>query len=125
MRFGIGQARRAWLEPKDVFLGAPYVERLRGFRRLNAALSAITAAVVGVVLNLAIWFAIHMIFAATVPIRAWPFAFDAPVASSLQPWALALSLAAAIAIFRFKSGMIPTLISCCGVGVILHFLGAI
>ena len=86
-----------------IFLGAPFVERLRGFHRLNAALSAITAAVVGVVLNLAIWFAIHTIFTATVPIRAWPLVFDAPIASSLQPWALALSVAAAIAIFRFKS----------------------
>jgi chromate transporter len=108
-----------------IFLGAPYVERLRGFRRLNAALSAITAAVVGVVLNLAIWFAIHTIFGTTVPIRAWPFSFDAPVPSSLQPWALALSVAAAVAIFRFKAGMIPTLVACCGVGVVLHLLGAI
>jgi chromate transporter len=108
-----------------IFLGAPYVERLRGFRRLNAALSAITAAVVGVVLNLAIWFAIHTIFSATVPVRLWPFAFDAPVPSSLQPWALALSVAAAVAIFRFKSGMIATLVACCGAGVVLHLLGAI
>jgi chromate transporter len=108
-----------------IFLGAPYVERLRGFGRLNAALSAITAAVVGVVLNLAIWFAIHTIFSATVPVRLWPFAFDAPVPSSLQPWALALSVAAAVAIFRFKSGMIATLVACCGAGVVLHLLGAI
>ena len=79
-----------------IFLGAPYVERLRGFRALNTALSAITAAVVGVVLNLAIWFAIHTIFGATVPIRAWPLAFDAPVLSSVDPWALGLSLAAAV-----------------------------
>jgi chromate transporter len=108
-----------------IFLGAPFVEKLRGFQRLDAALSAITAAVVGVVLNLAIWFAIHTVFAATVPIRVWPLAFDAPVASSLQPWALALSVAAAIAIFRFKSEMIPTLVSCCGAGVVLHLVGAI
>ena len=108
-----------------IFLGAPYVERLRGFRRLNAALSAITAAVVGVVLNLAIWFAIHTIFSATVPVRLWPLAFDAPVPSSLQPWALALSVAAAVAIFRFKSGMIATLVACCSAGVVLHLLGAI
>jgi chromate transporter len=108
-----------------IFLGAPYIERLRGFHALNTALSAITAAVVGVVLNLAIWFAIHTIFSATVPVRAWPFAFEAPVLSSLEPWALGLSVAAAVAIFRFKLGMIPTLASCCGAGVILHLLGAI
>jgi chromate transporter len=108
-----------------IFLGAPFVERLRGFRALNAALSAITAAVVGVVLNLAIWFAIHTIFGATVPVRAWPFAFDAPVLSSLDPWALGLSLAAAVAIFWFKAGMIPTLVSCCAAGAVLHLTGAI
>jgi chromate transporter len=108
-----------------IFLGAPFIEKLRGVPALNAALSAITAAVVGVVLNLAIWFAIHTIFSATVPVRTWPFAFDLPVFSSLEPWALGLSVAAAVAIFRFKSGMIPTLASCCGAGVILHLLGAI
>ena len=50
-----------------IFLGAPYIEALRGNETLNAVLSAITAAVVGVVLNLAIWFAIHSIFHETVP----------------------------------------------------------
>ena len=108
-----------------IFLGAPYVERLRGFRALNRALSAITAAVVGVVLNLAIWFAIHTICGATIPIRAWPLAFDAPVLSSVDPWALGLSLAAAVAIFRFKAGMITTLVSCCPAGIVLHLTGAI
>jgi chromate transporter len=108
-----------------IFLGGPFVEKLRGFDALNAALSAITAAVVGVVLNLAIWFAIHTIFGATVPIRAWPLAFDAPVPSSLDTWALGLSLAAAVAIFRFKAGMIPTLVSCCAAGMVLHLTGAI
>jgi chromate transporter len=108
-----------------IFLGAPYVEKLRGVRALNAALSAITAAVVGVILNLAIWFAVHMIFGATVPVRVWLLSFDAPVLSSLNPWALGLSLASALAIFRFKWGVIPTLASCCAAGVILHLLGAI
>ena len=76
---------------------------------LNAALSAITAAVVGVILNLAIWFAIHTMFGATFPVRLWPLAFEAPVLSSLDPWALGLSVAAAVAIFWFKTGIIPTL----------------
>src|SRR5262249_25824358 len=61
-----------------IFLGAPFVETLRGNKALNAALSAITAAVVGVVLNLAIWFAIHTVFRETVPVRAFPLSFDAP-----------------------------------------------
>jgi len=108
-----------------IFVGAPFIERLRNVVALNAALSAVTAAVVGVILNLALWFAIHLIFAATVPVRAWPLAFDAPVLSSLDPWALGLTLAAATAIFRFNWGIIPTLASSCAAGVVLHLLGAI
>jgi chromate transporter len=108
-----------------IFLGAPFVEQLRGSNALNAALSAITAAVVGVVLNLAIWFAIHTVFRQTMPMRAFPLSFDAPVPTSVDVWALALSLAAALAIFRFKVGMIPTLIACCAAGIALHLAGLI
>src|SRR5436853_3886499 len=102
-----------------IFLGAPFIEALRGNKALNAALSAITAAVVGVVLNLAVWFAIHTIFREVYPMRAFPLAFDAPTLTSVDPWALALSVAAAVAIFRFKVGMIPTLAACCIAGLIL------
>ena len=108
-----------------IFLGAPFIETLRGNKALNAALSAITAAVVGVVLNLAIWFAIHTVFRETAPVRAFPLAFDAPNFASVDPWALTLSVAAAIAIFRFKVGMIPTLAACCGAGIALFLLGAL
>jgi chromate transporter len=108
-----------------IFLGAPFVEVLRGNKALNGAMSAITAAVVGVVLNLATWFAIHSLFRATVHVGAFGLSFDAPNFASVDPWALTLSLAAAIAIFRFKVGMIPTLAACCAAGVALHFLGAI
>jgi chromate transporter len=107
-----------------IFLGAPFVERLRGNKALNAALSAITAAVVGVILNLAIWFAIHTVFRETVPVRVFPLSFDAPNVRSVEPWALALSIAAAVAIFRFKVGMIPTLAACCVAGMALYLLGA-
>jgi chromate transporter len=108
-----------------IFLGAPFIETLRGNKALNAALSAITAAVVGVVLNLAIWFAIHTVFRETVPVRIPPLAFDAPRLASVDWLALALSLAAAIAIFRFKIGMIPTLAACCAAGIALFLLGAL
>jgi chromate transporter len=108
-----------------IFLGAPFVEVLRDNKPINAALSAITAAVVGVVLNLAIWFAIHTIFRATVPVRAFPFSFDAPLPASVNPWALVLAVAAAVAIFRFKAGMIQTLAACCAAGVVLYLLGAL
>ncbi|MGE5259261.1 MAG: chromate efflux transporter [Actinomycetota bacterium] len=108
-----------------IFVGAPFIEHLRGISALNSALVAITAAVVGVILNLALWFAIHTIFADTISVRVWPLTFDAPVLSSLNPWVLGLSIAAAVAIFRLKWGMIPTLFSCCAAGVSLHLVGAI
>src|ERR1700720_2386937 len=108
-----------------IFLGAPFVEVLRGNKAVNGALSAITAAVVGVVLNLAIWFALHSIFRELTPVRGYGVSFDAPVLTSVDPWALALAVAAAIAIFRFKVGMIPTLAACCCAGVVLHLVGAI
>jgi chromate transporter len=108
-----------------IFLGAPFIETLRGNKPLNAALSAITAAVVGVVLNLAIWFAIHSVFRETVPVRAFPLAFDAPRLASVDWYALALTIAAAVAIFRFKIGMLPTLAGCCAAGMILFLAGAL
>ena len=108
-----------------IFLGAPFVEQLRGNKGLSAALTALTAAVVGVILNLAIWFAIHTVFRQTTPIRAFPFSFDVPVVASVDVWALALSVAAALAIFRLKIGMIPTLAACCAAGIALYLAGAI
>ncbi|MER2268200.1 chromate transporter, partial [Methylobacterium oxalidis] len=108
-----------------IFVGAPYVERLRGNRALAAALSAITAAVVGVILNLAVWFAIHTIFAEVQPVSAGPIRVDVPVLTSLNPWALILALAALVAVFRFKTGMIPTLAACCAAGVTLHLAGLV
>jgi chromate transporter len=108
-----------------IFLGAPFVEKLRGNKALSAALSAITAVVVGVVLNLAVWFAIHTVFRQTTPVRAFPFSFDAPVPMSADAWALVLTIAAAVAIFRFKVGMIPTLAASCVAGIVLYLAGAI
>ncbi|GJD79548.1 chromate efflux transporter [Methylobacterium gregans] len=108
-----------------IFVGAPYVERLRGNRALAGALSAITAAVVGVILNLAVWFALHTVFAETRPFTAGPIRFDVPVPSSLNPWALALAAAAVLAVFRFKVGMVPTLAACAAAGVALHLAGLV
>jgi chromate transporter len=108
-----------------IFLGAPFIESLRGNKALNGALSAITAAVVGVILNLAVWFAIHTVFREVDPVRLFPLAFDAPRLSSVDPWALVLSVAAIVAIFRFKIGMVPTLIGCCSAGLLLYVAGAL
>ena len=108
-----------------IFLGAPFIETLRGNKALHGALSAITAAVVGVVLNLAIWFAVHTIFRETWPVRSFGFSFDAPVLASVDSWALVLSVAAIVAMFRFKVGMIPTLAATSAAGVALYLAGAI
>jgi chromate transporter len=101
-----------------IFLGAPYIEALRDNKALSAALNAITAAVVGVVLNLALWFALHTLFGKVVPVPG--LALELPVLATVDPWALALSAAAMLAIFRFKVGMIPTLAACAAAGVLLY-----
>jgi chromate transporter len=108
-----------------IFLGAPFIERLRGNAALTGALSAITAAVVGVILNLAIWFAIHTIFRQVVPVRSYGFSFDLPVLGSADLWALGLSIAAVLAIFRFGVGMLTTLGACAATGIALYLVGAV
>ncbi len=108
-----------------IFLGAPFIETMRGNKALAGALSAITAAVVGVILNLAVWFSIHTLFRATVPVQGFGMSFDAPVLASVDAWALVLSVAAAIAIFRFNAGMLQTLAACAAGGVLLYGAGAI
>ncbi len=103
-----------------IFLGAPFIEALRGNRALAGALSAVTAAVVGVILNLAVWFALHSWFREVRPVRTLGLAFDAPVLLSVDPWAVALSIAAGVAIFRFRTGMIPTLLACSLAGAVIR-----
>jgi chromate transporter len=108
-----------------IFLGAPFIETMRGNKGLAGALSAITAAVVGVILNLSIWFALHTVFRQTVPVRSFGLSFDMPVWSSIDIAALALAIAAAAAIFRFNVGMLPVLAGSCAAGVALRLIGAI
>jgi chromate transporter len=108
-----------------IFLGAPFIERMRGNKALSGALSAITAAVVGVVLNLAIWFAIHMIFREVQPLDAGPIHFDMPLPMSVDLWALAISAAAMIAMFRLKVGIFVTLGGASAAGIALYLAGII
>lgn len=108
-----------------IFAGAPFVERLRGNRALSAALGAITAAVVGVILNLAVWFGIHTLFRAVRRVHYAGLGFDVPVLASLDLAALLLALGAAIAVFRFKVGMIPVLATTSAVGVLLYLSGVV
>ena len=101
-----------------IFLGAPFVEKLRGHRALASALSAITAAVVGVILNLAIWFAVHTLFVRVETVAAGPVRLDLPVPASIDPAAALLSIAAMIAIFRYKAGPLPVLAGCAAAGFV-------
>jgi chromate transporter len=108
-----------------IFLGAPYIEKIRANKALSGALAAITAAVVGVILNLAIWFGIHTIFRRTVAVDDYGLSFDAPVLASMDFWSFALSVAAAIAIFRLRVDMLQTLAASCLAGIGLFLVGAI
>jgi chromate transporter len=108
-----------------IFLGAPFIETMRGNKGLAGALTAITAAVVGVILNLSIWFALHTVFRETLSVRSFGLSFDAPVWSSIDVAALILALAAATAIFRFNIGMLTVLAGSCAAGVALRLIGAI
>jgi chromate transporter len=106
-----------------IFIGAPYIESLRNNKALNAVLSTITAAVVGVILNLSVWFALHTLFENVNVVRTFGMVLQVPVLSSLNPWSLALSCIAMLALFRFKLGMMTTLAGCCAAGIIIHLLG--
>jgi chromate transporter len=108
-----------------IFLGAPFIETLRGNKGLAGALTAITAAVVGVILNLSIWFALHTLFRQTTPIRSFGLSFDMPVLSSIDIAAFVLSAAAATAIFRLNLGMLWVLAGSCAAGVVLRLTGLI
>lgn len=107
-----------------IFLGAPYIEALRGSRALSAGLTAITAAVVGVIANLALWFGLHVLFRAVQPVVIGPLAPDLPVLASVDWRAAVLAVAAMIALLRFKLGMIPVLAACAAAGMVLVRLPA-
>lgn len=93
-----------------IFLGAPYIEKLRNSKMLSAALTGITAAVVGVILNLAVWFGIQVSFAHVNEISVSFGRIIVPEWSTIKVDSIVLSLLAAIAMLRFKVGMIPVLL---------------
>jgi chromate transporter len=104
-----------------IFVGAPYVERLRRNRALAAALAAVTAAVVGVILNLALWFTLHFLFART--IEATAFRINLPDLTSVNPAALALSAAALAGVFLFRIGIGWVLAGSALAGLLLRVTG--
>ncbi len=102
-----------------IFLGAPHIERLRDNKALSGALGAITAAVVGVILNLAVWFAMHTLFARMID---W-HGLDLPELASVNPWALALALGAAAGVFWLRAGLLRVLAASAAAGVVLYLAG--
>ena len=106
-----------------IFLGAPYIEALRGNRFLSTALSAITAAVVGVVLNLAVWFALHTLFRQVEDVDyILGMRLSVPLWHTLDIAALVIAVLAILAVFRLKWGMISTLAGSAALGMIYYLL---
>ena len=120
----LGAALTTWATFVPCFLwvlvGGPYVEALRGNKSLHAAMSSITAAIVGVVLNLAVWFALHTIFGSLrdVHILGGPLT-DSRLEYYQYP-TLFIAIFAMLAIFRFKLGMIQTIGCSAAIGIIYH-----
>jgi chromate transporter len=101
-----------------VLAGGPFMESLRGNRTLHAALSAITAAIVGVVLHLALWFALHVLFGAQETWTFGPLSLLWPVWGSFRWAAGLLTLGAGVAMLRYKVGMVQTLVACALIGAL-------
>jgi chromate transporter len=106
-----------------IFLGAPYVERLRGNHSLSAALTGITAAVVGVIANLALYFAVHTLFATTHAWRWGPLQLELPELASLRLVPLAITMVALVLIFRLRWSVPRTLAVCAGLGLAAALIG--
>ena len=104
-----------------IFAGAPYAERLRQNRRAKAALAAVTAAVLGVIANLALWFAVHALFTQSHPWHAaWGHVLDLPVLGSLDLYALGLSILAGAALIRWKVNVIAVVLACAAAGAVIR-----
>jgi chromate transporter len=116
----IGAAITTWVTfvPSFLFVlvGAPYMEALRGLRALDGALAGITAAVVGVILNLSVWFALHTMFGTVETIRFAAMRLEVPDWTTIDPVAAAITLAALIAMLRFRLPMGWTLLACASAG---------
>jgi len=92
-----------------IFAGAPFVERLRRNRMLSAALSGVTAAIVGVIVNLAAWFSVHALYETVSVLRFAGAAVEVPVLASLQITPLLIALVAAVLVFRLGASIMSTL----------------
>jgi chromate transporter len=106
-----------------VLLGAPYMERLRGNRSLSAALTGITAAVVGVIANLGVYLAVHTLFSGTVDVDRGPLHLELPDPGTLRPVPLAIAVVAAVLLFRLRWSVLRTLGACALLGLTAGLAG--
>lgn len=103
-----------------IFLGAPFIERLRGNAFLTGALSAITAAVVGVVLNLAVWLGLHTLFGTVVEMTLWGMRVPVPLLATVDPYAVLIAAVAFVGMWRFRWGIVPVVLASAVTGWIIR-----
>ena len=108
-----------------ILVGAPWIERLTSNQRLSAALAGVTAAVVGVVLNLGVWFAVHTLFGQVADRSFGPVTIPVPDLATFSPVGAAIAVAAAIALFRFRVGMLWVLAGGAVSGLVANALGLV
>ena len=122
----LGSALTTWvtfaLPMMLIFVGAPFIEQLRANQRLSGALAAVTAAVVGVILNLTLWFALHVLFARVVETRAGPLRWYAFDVATLDWKAAVLALVAAVLMLRLHRGLVETVALMAFLGILLKFI---
>ncbi|TFV66050.1 UNVERIFIED_ORG: chromate efflux transporter [Bacillus sp. AZ43] len=106
-----------------VLLGAPYMERLRGNRSLSAALTGITAAVVGVIANLGVYFAVHTLFRESTAVDRFGLALQLPDPGTLRPVALAIAVVAGVLLFAVRWSVLRTLGVCALLGLAAGLAG--
>ena len=93
-----------------IFVFAPYLDYLRSMPRLSGALAAITAAVVGVILNLSLWFALHVLFDKVTRIRSPPLDIWLPDLASVNLFSVLLAAVAGLMLLKFDFGVVPTIL---------------
>ncbi len=108
-----------------IFLFAPQVEKLRGNARISGALRGITAAVVGVIAFLGLWFGLRLLFAESTERTLGPISVEWPVLATLHLLALLLSLVAAALLFVVRLGLLSTVAIMAGLGLVLEVSGLI
>jgi chromate transporter len=104
-----------------IFAGAPFIEELRGNRKLAGALAAITAAVVGVILNLSVWFALHVLFGRVIEMHAGPLRWYAFDPAALNRHVAVLAVTAALLTFRFHRSLIEVIAVMALLGIVTQY----